>query len=191
MSETKLYTGGSVGADTEWINAANKKNHKIKIYRFDGAKHTRVHEEDSIHTIDDEKYEKDAMKSIKIAAEHLKTSLPTDNIGLVKRDYYMIQEPTSLYAVGSFCTKGRLRVNGHTGWIVEMFVDKLLYESKHDNELPVYFMCQNVDKWYKLVTDNMKFNWVHIKKPPEPNGNYIGIGSRELSINGKLEIIYL
>lgn len=195
-----LYTGGATGADKEWIDAASKKGHHIKIYRFDGVNHTRIENIEplnsvptSIITIENKDYEHDCIVATQIASEHMKVPVPSDNYtkNLINRDYYLIKEPSSLYAIGTFCTKGRLRINGHTAWIVEMFVDECIYKGVKHSSLPVYFMCQDVGKWYQLYYENMRFNWVHIKKPEEPSGNYIGIGSRELSMNGKLEIMYL
>lgn len=203
QSEDILYTGGATGADKEWIDSAHKKGHHIKIYRFDGVIHTRIENIEpnsnmptSIITIENKDHEHDRIAAIQIASEHMKVPVPSDNYtkNLINRDYYLIKEPTSLYAIGTFCTKGRLRINGHTAWIVEMFVDKCIYSSVKDGEvtqLPVYFMCQDVGRWYQLCYENMHFNWMHIKKPEEPSGKYIGVGSRELSMNGKLEIMYL
>lgn len=201
---TTLYTGGASGADKEWIDAANKKGHRVKIYRFDGVSHTRIEhyepyglEPKTIDTIENKNYEHDCKNAMQRAAEHIKTTIPSDTYtkNLINRDFYLTHEPDSLYAVGTFCTKGRLRINGHTGWIVEMFVDKLVYGNTHikpSGHLPVYFLCQDLGKWYQLFyDDSMHFNWVHIKKPEEPTGKYIGVGSRELSMNGKLEILYL
>ncbi len=196
QSQDILYTGGATGADKEWIDAARKKGHHIKIYRFDGVNHTRIENtgDKQITTIQNKDYEHDCIAAMHIASEHMKVSIPSDNYtkNLINRDYYLIKEPSSLYAVGTFCTKGRLRINGHTAWIVEMFVDKCIYaDLKSKESLPVYFMCQDVGKWYQLLYENMHFNWVHVKKPEEPRGKYIGVGTRDLSMNGKLEIMYL
>lgn len=204
LSYSILYTGGATGADKEWINSAHKKGHIVKIYRFDGVKHTRIETSDpisnqytDIETIENKDYEHESKKAMQIAAEHMKIPIPSDayTLHLINRDYYMIQNPDSLYAIGTFCTKGRLRIDGHTGWIVEMFVDKLIYGPDfvaNHGSLPVYFLCQQMGRWYQLVYDvNMHLSWNHIKKPEEPNGRYIGVGSRNLSMHGKLEITYL
>jgi hypothetical protein len=203
-----LYTGGATGADKEWIEAAKNKGHFIKIYRFDGVSHTRIETynpsrstthitTENIDTIDNKNYEHECKTAMQRAAEHIKTVVPSDAYtrNLINRDYYLTQHASSLYAIGSFCTKGRLRIDGHTGWIVEMFVDKIVYgntDLKSNGNLPVYFLCQETEKWYQLYYDeSMHFNWVHIKKPEEPKGKYIGVGSRDLSMRGKLEIMYL
>jgi hypothetical protein len=199
-----LYTGGAHGADSEWINFAKAHNHNIKIYRYDGVNHTVIEEYTNgvsgtsaneettrTHRIQEtDEFIKRSNEKIQRAAEHLKTFAPIDSHSrhLLYRDVHLIEEPDLLYAVGVFEKKRRLKIGGHTGWITEMFVDKIL---SCEAELTVYFLNQETGKWYQLKHTNGEFEWEHIKKPPVPTGKYIGVGTRDLSMSGKLEITYL
>jgi hypothetical protein len=207
-NESILYTGGVTGSDQEWIKAAIQKRHLIKVYRFDGVKHTRIETlngtgTEGITSLDE--HDDKVKLCLARVAEHTHSSIPTDPARkyLLVRDYYLIQEPTSLYAICEFGGKSRLNITGHTSWIIEMFVDKLLdstsfiEEEHNDTVLPVHVYFQDKRKWFTLhimkdpVSGISRFNWINVKVPESPKGKYLGIGSRDLSMDGKLEILYL
>jgi hypothetical protein len=122
---------------------------------------------------------------------------------LLERDYHLIKDVSSIYAVGHFelvndgpDKPSRLRINGHTSWMMEMFLDLLLSNDPliHQNDcvLPLFFYSQDTCKWYTLhhtLKDN--FRWISVDKIPKPSGTYAGVGSREIDNVGVNAIMKL
>ena len=216
MNVPTLHTGGTTGADSAWINCANLKKHHVKVYSFDGWKRTRIIDDEGnfevIHLSMDEE-ELDNLSLEKVSKD-MKKTIPATGYerNLLKRDCEMIKECDSLYAIGGFDknSNSRLKVKGHTAWIVELYLNHLIAKNPNihheDCMLPIYFFNEDTEKetdgpennkWYQLHhTKKENFRWIckgniFSNQIPKPNKNYIGVGSRELTELGKNALLTL
>lgn len=183
-----LHTGGAYGSDAHWEKVAKDKNHTIKIYHFDGHKHTRVEttgEQNHILIEHTNNYERD----IKKTAKHLKREIKSDyEKHLLERDWNLVtkSKATSLYAIGRFIDDdSRLKVQGGTAWIIELYLEHCDIKREESNlslkALPIYFTNIDNGNFYQLCINNSnEFKWERVEQFPEPKGNWIGIGTRKL-----------
>ena len=199
MDKPVLHSGGATGADTAWAHRAFKQKHHVKVYSFDGHKRTRLIDDEGhyeVITLDDTE-EQLVNMALEQASKHLGKKMPSFGYtrNLLKRNYNIIRNVDRLYAVGFFdetsSSSTRLRIQGGTAWTMEMFLDILLSKdpSIHRNDcmLPMYFYSQDQLKWYQLhhtIKDNFRWVSLSIDDPPKPEGNYAGIGSRDLTQDG-------
>jgi hypothetical protein len=201
-----LHTGGAPGADSVWAQRAYVTSHHVKVFSFDGHKRTRLVDDQGHHELImlDKGSEQLCNMALEQTAIHVNKKLHATGYErhLLERDYNMVREAQALYAVGHFLEHtehdSRLRIAGHTSWTTELFLDILLARDPtiHDDNvmLPVYFFSQDTSKWYQLHHTSMdNFRWVHIDsdKVTKPHGNYVGIGSRELTNVGTNAIMKL
>ena len=98
---------------------------------------------------------------------------------LLRRNYYQIAWSSSLYAVSTIKNG---KVQGGTGWAVQMFLDRFEQEAQF-NPIPAYVYDQETQRWYQWCKE-----WKPIDQPPKPSGLWAGIGSRKLTDSGKWAI---
>lgn len=203
MTTNTLHTGGTVGADTVWAHRAYVKGDHVKIFSFDGHKRTRLIDDEGHHEVVyfDKNEQQLCNMALEQASTKLNKKLPSTGYErhLLEKDYNLVKDVDSLYAVGHFESvekETRLRIDGHTAWAVELFLDILLSQNPkihhEDTMLPIFFYSQDTCKWYQLhhtLKDN--FRWITVEKPSKPRGLYAGIGSREIDNLGKHAIINL
>ena len=199
-SENTLNTGTAVGADHAFYERSNRLNEHIHLYSFDGYKNTRIVDTDThkikLVTLSEEENH-DVVNFINKSLKCSKTNFTTYDYNLIRRNYYIIRDSYSLYAVGYFSAENLIK--GFTGLTVRMFVDRYLESvDKYDHVvyLPVYFFDQDSELWYHLaydsrsiVSDRLKF--VEIFSVPKPSGKYAGVGTRSLTERGRRAIMDL
>lgn len=173
-----LYSGGAEGADMEWD----------KIGREFGLTQFRHFRPVDLQFLSIEQRD-EMLRSVKNAAIALGRPHFFRGIELVQRNWLQIQHPGDIYAIGrivqpdetdfkGFKNKtGKQIVAGGTGWAVEMGIQmsKTTYVfDMGDNEWKFW---SYVNKCFSLLCDT-----------PELTFTFTGIGSRELTDEGKQAI---
>lgn len=198
-----LYSGGAIGADSEWDRCANLVGHNSIHFvpPFNGGTEKYKSIFGELKVIDDAQASSAHSYVIK-ANKTLKRTYPTKNNyinRILQRNYYQIKDVSSVYAVGLLDSQGN--VNGGTAWAIQMFLDRMDINSINSegiNMCPVYIFDQNKLKWHQA---NMMLNeektktiiWIPIdeNQVPKPSGKYAGIGSRNITSSGREAIVKL
>ena len=167
-------SGGANGADLQWGMTAGSIGHGVIHWSFHDH-NTKAPYEEIVRLTDDTLEE--GLETVKRAAKRLNKCVPYKQYvrKLILRSYFQIRDSSSLYAVGNFKNG---EVDGGTSWAVEMFKERM--EEDYDLKMYVFDQRQNVWKEY-TVQDG----WKIIETPPIPSGIWTGIGSRELTNDGK------
>lgn len=169
----KLISGGARGADAFFAECADKSRHDIVHYSFHKHKITCP---GSIIVLEDKRlYEADYYlnQCNKILKRNIygmgifsKNLLRRSMIKVIDNDF------DSLYAVTSIKEDGT--IEGGTAWAVTLF-DIL-------NKGSIFIFDLNTDKWY---TKDIFGNLNMINSNLRVQGTYLGIGTRELTNEGK------
>ena len=169
---TVCLSGGAIGADTEFTNAAiNLAAHKVVNFSFAG--HNTLVPRHTIRTLTAIEL-LEGEEVVKIAAKYLQRNW-NDYSGnprkLILRNFWQVRETDVVYAIADIKKNGR--VAGGTGWAVTMSI--------HLNVPDIYVFSDG--KWYRWfgLNDPYTGNWGR-SIPPKPElGTYTGIGSREIN----------
>lgn len=182
------YTGHSGGAyrdntkdrnsaDTAWEDIGAEFGVKVIAHSFGGHKHgganPLVHSKEELAEAD---------KYLKKANESLKRTYPTSNEyvnNLLRRNWFQVKDADAIYAIGILPGNVlQTYVEGGTGWAVQMAKDigkKIFVFNQKDNEW--YEMNKKTGYFEKMIT------------VPMLTKNFAGIGSRELTEEGRLAIL--
>jgi hypothetical protein len=150
-----LYSGGALGADKAWAEAARKQGHKIEEFRAGQAGP-----------------EVDVF--LNKANQTLKRSFTGQP--LLRRNYLQVKDSDMVLAVSELLPGNKI-VKGGTGWAVQMGIDK---------GIPVEVFNQKDNTWYKW--NGKEFEKQTANYSPTPTQNYTGIGTRNLTKQGKAAI---
>lgn len=163
------FSGGAKGADSIFSYNAIKKKHKVINFVFDWM-NSRCDKNTLFELSDDEL--KQANETLKKCSQRIKRYFPTKNEyvnKLLQRNYYQILESDTMYAVTYLDGN---KVDGGTAWAVEMF--KML---KHGD---IFIFDMHTNDWYLYDHDEFVYT-----EPYTPNGFYTGVGSRNITEQGK------
>ncbi|KAL4794318.1 hypothetical protein BDV19DRAFT_365135 [Aspergillus venezuelensis] len=172
-------SGGATGADLEWGSCASAAGHELIHWSFPG--HNTAAPEDTVIRLSDEDLSV-AEPALADAARVLGKSLPRKAgiSRLLKRNYFQVAWASSCYAVTVLRNAEKGERVGGTAWTTTMF--SLL----HPESKELYVFDMERDGWVQW--DPAGKEWVGIERPPRPREVWAGIGSRELSENGKMAI---
>lgn len=163
-----------MGSDLQWGMCAGKVGHSVFHFSFSG--HRTGAPSSEVVILNEEQLLK-ADSYLAEANKRLNRKWPVKNdwtANLLRRNYYQVNNSDSVYAVSTIDYEKQI-VNGGTGWACAMFLDI----HGDDGYRPLYVYDQNTNKW--MGWDN---RFVEVT-PPFPSGIWAGIGSRDLSQEGK------
>ena len=169
-------SGGAEGADLQFGMCAGMLGHSVIHWSFSGHRTTAPTSE--VVVLNEEQLQA-ADELCKRASVGIKRWFPPKSIyvrNLLRRNWYQVGDAERVYAVSSI-EDGM--VSGGTAWATQMFIDR------HDGaacECYVFDMIS--DGWFQWNGDE----WSSIPSPPIPSGVWAGVGSRNLSPNGKAAI---
>lgn len=179
MNKYTCHSGGCAGADMFWENEGFKYGVKTIAYSF--YNHKQDSKNQKILTVDELN---EGFLHVMIANKILKRypqGQPRYIQNLLARNWYQVLNSEAVFAIGKFKTK--TIIDGGTGWAVQMSID---------NNKPVFFFDQPTNCWYRYLWDNHLYG-VYTFEPviesPKLSENFAGIGTRELTDNGKKAII--
>lgn len=175
------HTGGATGSDMKFENISLEYNMEVKAYSFE--EHNTDSQSRVILTNDEiaigwEKAQK-AAKSLKRNTYNLSSYVKK----LLARDWFQVKNSSAIFAIGYILNPGeqgtripnktnKQIVDGGTGYAIEMAIQ---YNK------PVFVFNLKDNRWYKW-----KFNqFREIDYIPQLTENFAGIGTRELTYEGK------
>jgi hypothetical protein len=173
MNENICLSGGAEGADLQWGMVAGCAGHQVIHFGFSG--HRSRAPSSEIVTLTDEQLS-EAEPALQTASKVLKKYYPPKSMfvrNLLRRNYYQIAWSDAFYAVATI--KDSI-VQGGTGWAWSMFIER------HAGK-PCWVFCQTTNTWHAWGPDG----WLP-GEPPMPSGVWTGVGTRELSPEGKSAI---
>lgn len=172
------FSGGAIGADTCWHNAAAKAGHSPVHYSFDGHK-INVKSEGTIILSADEL--KKADPALKTANKTLGRKIPfrTYVRNLLRRNFYQIEMSSAVYVIDKIKDG---KISGGAAWASQMFVDR---NFSFSDDVPLYVFDQDKNQWFQY---NKFAGFNPIVSPPVPSGMYTGIGTRDINANGEQAI---
>ena len=165
-----MHSGGAVGADTAWGDAAEKYGVKVNHYYF-GEKTPRGNVKLS-HELYAEA-EAEAKRAGKHLNRHWANSQGVKN--LLARNWLQVKNADAVFAIGTVGAENH--VNGGTGYAVAMGI-------LHNK--PVFLGDNNTGVWSKWDADTK--SWVKLDSAPVLTPNFAGVGTRELESGGRLAI---
>lgn len=169
---TTLFTGESDGADMVWTDLAMEQGMDIRVIR-----------PSSMNKSEYESAWVMVLHANKTLQRHL-DNLNSYQRSCIARNYYQIQEATSVYAVGFLDAEDRIQ--GGTAWACQMFLDKIPNTAFAESvSTHLYFLDQNMGNWFECKTSGngiREFVWLDLMEasPPPPSGKWAGIGTRDL-----------
>ena len=160
-----FYSGGAVGADTEWSNAAKELGINIKHYTTKDYDDLTLEKRTKI----DEEYK----QVVKILGRR---ELSTSDSGnkLVRRDMLQADSADAIFAIGTIADNGY--VAGGTGYATTRGILR---------GIPVYLFDQNDNKWKVWDKDSEVFVETAM---PKLTPKAATIGTRKINENGKQAI---
>ena len=181
LGENLCLSGGADGADLQWGMMAGSVGHSVIHWSFQGHKSQAPSSE--VVVLDDASLG-EADELLKRANATLRRRFPGKNRfinNLLRRNYYQVKWTESLYGVGEL---KKDQVQGGTAWAVQMYMDRFTLDGESMDTCRLYFYDQLLDQWMQW-----RGQWsVMDAPPPMPSGIWTGIGTRELSHNGKWAI---
>lgn len=184
MPSNILHSGGCTGADAIFGYHAGNAGHVVRHYSFLNHKYDKSCPRDTIVMLN-ALQERLGDAALTNAAKLLGRSFPTRSHytdSLLRRNFWQIKDSTRTYAIGYIGERGM--VEGGTGWAVTMGIlkgitDTFVYDQK---EMKWKKFNAYLPKTREIVWDDMG------EIPPRPENEYAGIGSHDITENGKKAI---
>lgn len=167
------YSGGAIGADTEFEIEGEKYNVKTVAFSFnDHISYSKNKKNlNKLELIEGFEHVGKANLTLNRNVSNLSTYVKN----LLSRNWFQVKNSEAIFAIGKL--KLDNIVDGGTGWAVQMGID---------NGKKVYVFDQNKCNWYKYDYELSKFE--KINYIPPLTEKFAGIGSREINENGKKAI---
>lgn len=174
-------SGGAIGADLQWGMTAGSAGYMVIHWSFDGH-NTYAPEVEVVRLTQDQLNVADP--ALHRANNTIGRKVPLDKpclCNLLRRSYYQVKWSNAVYAVGKFKSG---MVDGGTSWAVQMYMDRFLHDCENLENCNLYFFDQVSNSWF-----TWKGSWQKLEgQPPKPSGVWAGIGSRDLTSEGKQAI---
>jgi hypothetical protein len=184
-SKMICHSGGAEGSDTYWEVIGQKWGVITKAYSYK----TKSHKSPNKVEITDSDYNEGILR-VEDANKILCRTGISKYMNLLARNWAQVKYSDEVFAIGTFINvgeknskgylnKGKLQiVDGGTGYATTMAIL---------SQKPVFLFDQLRLKWYKWSFSIDKF--VELGETPKINcENFAGIGTRQLSSDGKLAI---
>lgn len=171
------HSGGAEGSDMYWETVGKKYGVMTISYSF--SNHTQYGENQLVLNTDElwEGWKNVQKASIGIHRPVVKIEFNPYIRNLLSRNWFQVKGGDVIFVIGTLVKSNHSRVNGGTGWAVQMAID---------NHKDVYLFDQEYDNWMKY--DYERCTFVLIEYIPVLTKQFTGIGTRELRDNGKMAI---
>lgn len=157
-----MHSGGAYGADTDWTSVGTLYGMQTFNHYYYGNKTPNGNV-----LISKADYE-EGVEQVKIANNELQRKGADKYYNLLGRNWVQVKNSDAIFAIG---TLQRGRVDGGTGWAVQMAID---------NRKPVHIFDLNTQKWY---TYNFQSRTFEFEETPKLTKNFAGIGTRSIDPN--------
>lgn len=179
LSDNICLSGGADGSDLQWGMMAGKSGHSVIHWSFKGHK-SNAPENETVRLTNEQLLRAD--EYLKRANISMKRRWPTSNEfanNLLRRNWYQVSESQAVYAVATLSSSKQ--VSGGTAWATSMYMDRFIYDNENIETCRLYLYDQNTKKWWLWRNE-----WVELSgDPSKPSGVWTGIGSRDLTVDGK------
>lgn len=177
-------SGGAEGADILWGQAAELAGHEVVHWVFETYALPKNHKN---YVILDDDHLSAADPYLTLANKSIKRRWPAtkENINnLLRRNHYQVHWSERVYAISSLIQDNSLLgIAGGTAWACQMYVDRWLHTETPLDTCELYLFDQESNQWL-----TWKKQWEPVT-PPKPYGVYAGIGSRNLTDQGRRAIL--
>jgi len=168
------HSGGCPGSDMYWEEVG--KLYGVKTIAYSFYNHTQY--SDNQYKLSTEEL-LEGWNNVLIAEKTLKRGVLRNEHNpyirnLLSRNWFQVKNSDTVFAIGTFLNKNHTKVNGGTGWAVQMAID---------NYKNVYFFDQNLESWF--IYSNIEKKFLQMYNIPKLTESFAGIGTRELNLQGK------
>jgi len=170
----RCHSGGCPGADIVWEMLL--KQHEVPTYAYSFKGHVHEGEHPIILTQDELD---EGWGHVKRANETLNRNVESLQNPYVRnlmcRNWFQVKNSEAVFAVGTFINQSD-KVNGGTGWAVQMAID---------SKRPTYVYDQMRGEWFSFNHKKNIFEFLSTQTllPAFPD-NFAGIGTREINDAG-------
>lgn len=180
--ENLCMSGGAPGSDEQWGMMAGRLGHKVLHWSFEGHR-TAVPEGDRVQLSQVLLNQADvALARANVSLGRHWPSRNPDTNNLLRRNWYQVKDTRAVYAVGVM--EAGHRIKGGSAWAIQMYMDRFLIDGEDINQCQLYFCHQPTGVWWEW-----RGKWsMRINAPPVPKGIWTGIGTRDLTSDGKWQI---
>ena len=178
---TTIISGGAIGSDTLWVQAALLQQYKILIMTFKGHHTKHISNTSHIELTTEQLSEADDI--LHTCAKILKRNVPKDGyiLKLLQQTYHIVKDADAVYALGYLNSdNGGIGVEGGTAWGLEIFY-RLQNEFSGKPLKPIFLYDILGKQWY-LIKDYYYPRLHPIDNVPHPStfSCVAMIGSREI-----------
>ena len=172
----KLHSGGAEGSDTYFGRMAEEYGHGESHYSFTGHKSSRP--ESTMVRLTKQELEAGG-KDAQLAARMLQKNKVTNPFirNLILRNVHQVKNADQVFAISEITNIGQ--VKGGTGYAIEMAKNK---------KKEIYVYDQKKFQWYKNNYEKKAWEPVPDSKVNITEDNYAGIGTRNITQDGKYAI---
>lgn len=173
MDNYTNHSGGCPGSDISWERKGKPYGVHSIAYSYRG--HNQEGEFPYIMSTNELL---EGWKHVQIASKSLHRPLGAIEYNpyvrnLLCRNWFQVKHSDAVFAIGKFNGKLHTRVDGGTGWAVQMAID---------NNKTIYFFNQPTKEWYIYFPLQKKF--INFYDIPTLTEDFAGIGTRELNLSG-------
>jgi hypothetical protein len=176
--ENICLSGGADNSDLQWGMMAGRLGHKVVHWSFQGHR-TDAPPAELVQLSQNQLEEAD--RFIERANRAIRRNWPsrtTSTNNLLRRNWYQVKDTGAVYAVGNMEDRA---IKGGTAWAVQMYMDRFLYDGEPLEKCQLYFYDQTTFVWWQW-----RGQWeIRVSQPPMPQGVWTGIGTRDLTSDGK------
>lgn len=197
-----LQSGAAIGADAVFHEMAKKHKHGIRNFV---AYNQKAYVPENVVRLSE--------AQLKLAHPFLMSA--TINLGrnastnayvqnLLRRSYYQVKDSSAVFAITDFEFKScgtckpsseNVWIRGGTAYACQMFANMHKHQSGAKVAIPLYVYSQSDKKWFQCHVQDVLLGWKEMSDAPQLPNNagdvYTGIGSRELTSDGKMAIVKL
>ena len=94
----------------------------------------------------------------------------------MSRNWFQVKNAEAIFAVGRLVVNDFSKVEGGTGWAVQMAID--------NNKDVVFLFEQNDRRWFKFNKEEKRFKPFHPNSIPILTKHFAGIGTRQINESG-------
>jgi len=177
LNDNLCLSGGADGADLQWGMTAGSAGMTVIHWTFREHRHQSQAPAAELVELNQQQLA-EADPYCQKANLTLQRRFPTSSVfgtNLLRRNWYQVRDAQACYAITEI--KNGI-VQGGTAWAVQMFKDRF-----NGEPCPAYVFCQTTCHWFEWTG-----TWSPIYEPPKPSGIFAGVGTRNLSLTGKLAI---
>jgi hypothetical protein len=170
-------SGGALGSDTAWGEAAKTLGHRVLHWSTPQHK-SKLSEHELVCLTQSQLLKADpavhrANQTLQRRFQHHSPIFAN----VFRRNWYQVAWTNSLYAIVNM--DNNQKIDGGTAWAVQMYIDRFLYDKEDIATCQLFCYDQNRNIWL-----SWRNGWQGLNNlPKSPTGLWTGIGTRKL---GKL-----